>query len=157
MFSSPLSQRFRRSQWDASVSESPGVTVTESEISVTLFDAKVVFEAVLITGLVVASLFAFTLQNKRDFSVGYASMGSLLMVLLWAGIFQVRENISRRTGTKSFLIPDVFHVSRHELRHQRLRSRSLLRLADHRLGYGHVQILPGGVHLCMRRSVSGHS
>uniref|UniRef100_A0A8R1DL87 Transmembrane BAX inhibitor motif-containing protein 4 n=1 Tax=Caenorhabditis japonica TaxID=281687 RepID=A0A8R1DL87_CAEJA len=56
---------------------------------VTLFDAKVVLEAAVITGLVVASLFAFTLQNKRDFSVGYAGMGSLLCVLLWAGIFQM--------------------------------------------------------------------
>lgn len=56
---------------------------------VTLFDAKVVFEAAVITGIVVASLFAYTLQNKRDFSVGYASLGSLLVVLLWAGIFQI--------------------------------------------------------------------
>ncbi|CAI2356166.1 unnamed protein product [Caenorhabditis sp. 36 PRJEB53466] len=56
---------------------------------VTLFEAKVVLEAAVITGLVVASLFAYTLQNKRDFSVGYASMGSLLCVLLWAGIFQM--------------------------------------------------------------------
>lgn len=56
---------------------------------VTLFEAKVVLEAAIITGLVVASLFAYTLQNKHDFSVGYACMGSLLTVLLWAGIFQI--------------------------------------------------------------------
>ncbi|ULT83585.1 hypothetical protein L3Y34_012672 [Caenorhabditis briggsae] len=56
---------------------------------VTLFEAKVVLEAAVITGIVVASLFAYTLQNKHDFSVGYGCMGSLLMVLLWAGIFQI--------------------------------------------------------------------
>uniref|UniRef100_A0A1I7URX9 EamA domain-containing protein n=1 Tax=Caenorhabditis tropicalis TaxID=1561998 RepID=A0A1I7URX9_9PELO len=66
---------------------------------VTLFEAKVVLEAAVITGLVVASLFAYTLQNKRDFSVGYASMGSLLCVLLWAGIFQCQKGITLGFGS----------------------------------------------------------
>ncbi|CAI5455605.1 unnamed protein product [Caenorhabditis angaria] len=56
---------------------------------VSMFDATVIFESAVITCLVVGGLFAFTLQNKRDFSSGYAAAGSLLSVLLLTSIFQL--------------------------------------------------------------------
>ncbi|CAB3399710.1 unnamed protein product [Caenorhabditis bovis] len=56
---------------------------------IVFFDAKVILEAAIITGLVVTGLFIFTLQSKRDFSSGYAVGGSLLSVLLIASLFQL--------------------------------------------------------------------
>lgn len=65
-----------------------------NHFSVSLFELKVVLEAVVLTSVIVFSLFLYTLQSKRDFVKGYAMGFSLCGILLMASMMQVRYSIS---------------------------------------------------------------
>ncbi|CAD6189222.1 unnamed protein product [Caenorhabditis auriculariae] len=56
---------------------------------VVLFQVQVILEAAITTMLVVFGLFMYTLQSKKDFSVGYATSFSLLGCLLAASFVQI--------------------------------------------------------------------
>ncbi|MDK0809160.1 Bax inhibitor-1 family protein, partial [Clostridium perfringens] len=56
---------------------------------VALFELQVIIEAVLLTAVIVFSLFIYTLQSKRDFVKHYALGFSLLGVLLMASFLQI--------------------------------------------------------------------
>ncbi|KAI6190950.1 Transmembrane BAX inhibitor motif-containing protein 4 [Aphelenchoides bicaudatus] len=56
---------------------------------VTFYDLEVVVQALLITVAVVGSLFAYTLQTKRDWSKGYAILGTLSMAFIFATLLQI--------------------------------------------------------------------
>ncbi|CAI4221724.1 unnamed protein product [Auanema sp. JU1783] len=56
---------------------------------VSLFELKVIIEAVLLTAVIVFSLFIYTLQSKRDFVKHYALGFSLIGILMMASIMQV--------------------------------------------------------------------
>ncbi|CAJ0963457.1 unnamed protein product, partial [Mesorhabditis belari] len=56
---------------------------------VSMFEVGVILEAALLTSVIVFSLFAYTLQSKKDFVKHYAIAYSMLGILLVAGVFQI--------------------------------------------------------------------
>ena len=55
----------------------------------TFYDVEVVLQAVLLTAIVVASLFYYALQSKHDFRKHYALIFTLSIVFLFATAIQV--------------------------------------------------------------------
>ncbi|KAL8585448.1 hypothetical protein ACOMHN_024609 [Nucella lapillus] len=58
-------------------------------VVVTLYEVSSVVEAFVLTLAVTAGLTAYTLQTKRDFTVHYGCLFSLLWILILAGFMQV--------------------------------------------------------------------
>lgn len=58
-------------------------------VIVTLYEVSSVIEAFILTLAVTAGLTAYTLQTKRDFTVHYGCLFSLLWVLILAGFMQL--------------------------------------------------------------------
>uniref|UniRef100_A0AC35G991 Uncharacterized protein n=1 Tax=Panagrolaimus sp. PS1159 TaxID=55785 RepID=A0AC35G991_9BILA len=56
---------------------------------VTFFDVEVVIQAILLTSIVVGSLFVYTLQTKRDFQQHYAIMYTVSCVFIGAIFLQI--------------------------------------------------------------------
>jgi len=56
---------------------------------VTFYDLEVVVQALIVTVAVVGSLFAYTMQTKRDWSKGYALLGSLSIAFIFGTLLQI--------------------------------------------------------------------
>jgi len=56
---------------------------------VTFYDLEVVVQALIVTVAVVGSLFAYTMQTKRDWSKGYALLASLSIAFIFGTLLQI--------------------------------------------------------------------
>jgi FtsH-binding integral membrane protein len=56
---------------------------------VTFYDLEVVVQALVVTVAVVGSLFAYTMQSKRDWSKGYALLASFSIAFIFGTLLQV--------------------------------------------------------------------
>ena len=55
------------------------------------YETWIVVQAFVLTTLIVVSLTAYTFQSKRDFRAGGAILSSLLLLIIFGGLFQVKN------------------------------------------------------------------
>jgi FtsH-binding integral membrane protein len=89
---------------------------------VTFFDVEVVIQAILLTSIVVGSLFVYTLQTKRDFQQHYAIMYTVscvfigaifLQILVMSPMFDFLISVAGALFFSVYLVIDVQFVMNH--------------------------------------------